>query len=220
MSSREAILSRLRARLDRQSDPEERRRDAEIRIKARSQTSLVPKIGRTEGRERIEQFVTMAEAGLAHVERLGSLASLPEALSNALRSRNLGQSIRCGEDPVFQQLDWGSIEVTRGVGRVEEPATLSMARYGVAETGTLALTSGPDNPVTLTFLGETHFVVLRASDVMANLEGVWAKLRAQGIDARTVNLVTGPSRTGDIAQQLELGAHGPVDLQIFLIDDV
>ena len=160
-----------------------------------------------------------AQAVNGHVTRIGSLAALPEALSTALRNRNLGQSVRCGGDPLFDQLDWGQVELSRGVGRVEEPATLSVADMGVAETGTLVLTSGPENPVTLTFLGETHFVVLKASDIQASLEGVWAQLRAAGVDPRTVNLVTGPSWTGDIAQQIELGAHGPVDVEIFLIDD-
>ncbi len=219
MSSREAIMSRLRARLDRASLPEDRKRDADTRIKSRTQTSLVPKIGRLEGRERIERFISVTQSVHGHVTRIGSLSALPEAVSTALRNRNLGQEVRCGGDPLFDQLDWGSVELSRGVGRVDEPVTLSVAQMGVAETATLVLTSGPENPVTLTFLGETHFVVLKASDVVSNLEGVWAKLRAAGVDPRTVNLVTGPSRTGDIAQQIQLGAHGPVDVEIFLIDD-
>ncbi len=36
---------------------------------------------------------------------------------------------------------------------------------------------------------------------------------------RTVNFITGPSRTGDIEQRIELGAHGPRRLHIILIDD-
>ena len=63
---------------------------------------------------------------------------------------------------MFAGLDWGTIEASQGTGRIEEPATLSRAEFGLAETGTLVLASGPDNPVTLTFLGETHFAVLRA----------------------------------------------------------
>lgn len=219
MSNRDAILGRLRSRLDAKTDQETRRLEADTRLRAQVQNSLVPKIGRTEGRERIDRFVRVAEAAQTKVRRIGSLAALPEALADALRERNLGLTVRCGDDPLFNQLDWGPVELSRGPGRIEEPASLSVARWAAAETGTLALTSGPDNPVTLTFLGETHFVVLRAKDIAAGLEGVWAKLRAAGIDPRTVNLVTGPSRTGDIAQKLEFGAHGPVELQVFLIED-
>ena len=85
---------------------------------------------------------------------------------------------RCASatDPMFAGLDWGTIETSQGVGRIEEPATLSRAAFGLAETGTLVLASGPDNPVTLTFLGETHFVVLREADICGGFEDFWERL--------------------------------------------
>jgi L-lactate utilization protein LutC len=79
------------------------------------------------------------------------------------------------------------------------------------------LASGPDNPVTLTFLGETHFVVLREADICAGFEDLWAAWRARGLDPRTVNMVTGPSRSADLGQVLQLGAHGPVALHVFIV---
>ena len=36
---------------------------------------------------------------------------------------------------------------------------------------------------------------------------------------RTVNLVTGPSRSGDIDKTLFMGAHGPRRLHIVVVDD-
>jgi L-lactate dehydrogenase complex protein LldG len=36
---------------------------------------------------------------------------------------------------------------------------------------------------------------------------------------RTVNFITGPSRTGDIKQRIQLGAHGPRRLHIVLVDE-
>jgi L-lactate dehydrogenase complex protein LldG len=36
---------------------------------------------------------------------------------------------------------------------------------------------------------------------------------------RNVMLVTGPSRSADIEQALELGAHGPRRLHVVLLDD-
>jgi L-lactate utilization protein LutC len=123
-----------------------------------------------------------------------------------------------GAEPMFAGLDWGTLEASRGVGRLEEPATLSRAEFGLAETGTLALASGPDNPVTLTFLGGTHFAVLRASDICGGFEDFWTAWRARGLDPRTLNFVTGPSRSADIGQVLQLGAHGPVALHVFILD--
>ena len=97
---------------------------------------------------------------------------------------------------------------------------VSHADAGVAETGTLVLTSGPDNPTTLNFLPDHHIVVVDASTVSGDYETVWADLRRRfgaGAMPRTVNLVTGPSRSADIGQVLQLGAHGPVAVHIFVL---
>ena len=91
---------------------------------------------------------------------------------------------------------------------------------GVAETGTLVLTSGTDNPTTLNFLPETAIVVIDAADIAGDYETVWDRLRAadgNGALPRTVNLITGPSRSADIEQTLLLGAHGPRSLHIVVV---
>ncbi|MEM9371644.1 MAG: LUD domain-containing protein, partial [Pseudomonadota bacterium] len=164
----------------------------------------------------VEQFIAKAVAADATASRIASTDDLPKALAEELRNRNLPAQIRTGSDPVFDR-DWGTVERTIGPGRIEEPATLSRAPFGVAETGTLIFTSGPENPVTLTFLGETHFAVVRAEDIRPGFDEMWADWRASGLDPRTTNMVTGPSRSGDIGQVLQLGAHGPVALHIFVI---
>lgn len=218
MSARDRILNRIRSRA---AGADEAAREAAVaaRLAARGGDGPRPSQSRSEGAARVERFIAKAEAADATVSRIASLADLPAALSDALRQRNLGPSVRMGADPALAALDWGGIETSVGVGRLEEPATLSIAPYGLAETGTLALCSGPDNPVTLTFLGETHFVALRASDIHAGFEDLFAAHRASGRDPRTLNFVTGPSRSADIGQKLQLGAHGPVALHVFLIEE-
>jgi L-lactate utilization protein LutC len=176
----------------------------------------VPAQAAAEGAERLAQFEAKARATDATLTRLAGWEELPRALSEELRARNLPAAIRTGTDPAFER-DWGSLERTVGPGRLSEPAALSRAALAMAETGTLVLESGPENPVTLTFLAETHFVALEAADIRAGFEDMWAEWRRRGSDPRTVNLVTGPSRSADIGQTLQLGAHGPVALHIFLI---
>lgn len=209
MSARDRILDRVRRAAGATRDEATRRAEASDRLaEAGRQTAPIPAMARTEGEERIAQFEAKLRAVDGTVTHLPGFEALPAALADELRARNLPHAIRMGEEPAFADLDWGTLDVSRGTGRLEEPATLSRAAYGVAETGTLTLLSGPDNPVTLTFLGETHFVALRRSDVLAGLDDVWAALRASGRDPRTVNFVTGPSRSADIGQVLQLGAHG------------
>ena len=97
---------------------------------------------------------------------------------------------------------------------------VSPAFAGVAETGTLVMASGPENPTTLNFLPDNHIVVLQAQDIAGDFESVWARLRearGKGAMPRTLNMITGPSRSADIEQTLLLGAHGPRNLHIVLV---
>ncbi|HUS55417.1 MAG TPA: LUD domain-containing protein [Thermohalobaculum sp.] len=176
----------------------------------------IPVAAQTIGPARIAQFIAKATAVDTTVSRIASLEDLPKALAEELRSRNLPAAIRTGHDPIFER-DWGTVEHSTGPGRLDEPATLSRAHLGMAETGTVVLASGAENPVTLTFLGETHFVVIAAADIKAGFEDMWAEWRKRGLDPRTVNLVTGPSRSADIGQTLQLGAHGPVAVHVFVV---
>ncbi len=219
MSARDRILGKLSQKLG-PADAGTRRHWAEERVAAKKQTAPIPSFAALDGDARIERFCDEARKVHAEVERLSDISELPERLAAAMRARNQPLEVRMGEDPLFQDLDFGVIETSVGTGRLEEPATLSRATSAAAETGTLCLTSGRDNPATLTFLGDTHYVVIYASQIQAGLEGVWVALREMGIDPRTVNFVTGPSRTADINQTLELGAHGPIALHIFVIDDL
>ncbi len=214
MSARETILARIRRSAKAEGD---RAANVRARLSGAAQP-LTPRQGQTAGEERTLQFIAKAESVDATVTRLARLDDLPAALAEELRNRNLPAAIRTGEDPAFDR-DWGTVERTKGTGRIEEPATLSRAPLAMAETGTLVLASGPENPVTLTFLGETHFVVIRESDIQAGFEDMWAEFRNRGLDPRTVNMVTGPSRSADIGQRLQLGAHGPVALHVFVVGE-
>jgi L-lactate dehydrogenase complex protein LldG len=89
----------------------------------------------------------------------------------------------------------------------------------VAETGTLVLTSGPESPTTLNFLPDTHIAVVNRSQITGRYEDVWDKIRDNGALPRTVNMISGPSRTGDIEQTIQLGAHGPRRLHILILDE-
>ncbi len=73
--------------------------------------------------------------------------------------------------------------------------------------------------MTLGFLPDTHIVVLRASQIVAHYEQAFELVSAEtgGSVPRTLNLVTGASRTGDIGGKIVMGAHGPRRLAVFLL---
>jgi L-lactate dehydrogenase complex protein LldG len=134
-------------------------------------------------------------------------------------------SLRRGADPRLAAMPWDkerTLEVTTGRSDGRDLVAISHAFGAAAESGTLMLLSGADNPTTLNFLPDTHIVVIAAADVAGDYETVWQRLRERygaGEMPRTVNLITGPSRSADIAQTLILGAHGPRRLHVMVVGD-
>src|ERR1700675_3183206 len=113
-------------------------------------------------------------------------------------------------DPELDGIPWDArrlLAIRRGRAEPGDAVSLTPCLAGIAETGTLMLVSGVDTPTTLNFLPDTHIIVLRAGQVVASYEDGWDLVRARSHGAgwpRTVNLITGPSRTGDIEQRIQL----------------
>lgn len=217
---REDVLSRVRAHLGVRGDEPGRRGLVQSRLR-NPKANIIPERAQRPRAELIKLFQTMLESCGAKVSRVRSLKALPEAIAAALRENNLPSRVRIGSDPIFDDLRAtpGLIEVLSGRAEADGAAGLSHAFAGAAESGTLFLVSGPDNPSTLNFLPETHAVVILASDISGSYEEAWAKLRGvygSGNMPRTVNLISGPSRTADIEQTIVMGAHGPKNLLVLI----
>lgn len=222
MSGRDAILGRLRRSLAVSGDETERQNVVDERLTL-SPKGVIPARGQLPQAERVALFIDQAEKVSSSVERIASYDDLPEALQAFLRGRNLPASLRRGEDPRLAAAPWDKVptlEVAVGPSDGTDPVGLSHAFAGIAETGTLVLQSGSDNPTTLNFLPETHIVVIDAADIAGDMETIWATVREEhgkGAMPRTINMVTGPSRSGDIEQKILLGAHGPRSLHIIVV---
>ena len=222
MTARAAVLGKIRRALKATASEEERRRAVADRLAAH-RANLVPARGRLDKAARVDLFCAMAEKVSASVRRLGRAEDVPAAVANHLRQHNLPAEIRVGSDPLLGALPWDNApNVTRRAGASEgsDAVSLSRAFAGVAESGTLVLLSGVDNPTTLNFLPDTHIVVVEAAEIAGDYESVWRRLReryGEGEMPRTVNFVTGPSRSADIEQTLILGAHGPRALHILVV---
>ena len=167
------------------------------------------------------QWATTNNATVARVARV----DVPAEVSSYLSRNNLPARAAIAPSPELDALDWSSqklLELRRGRAEGSDAVAITPAFAAIAETGTLVMASSPEHPVTLNLLPDTHIVVLKESDVVGGYEDVWQRLRARyGKDRmpRTVNTITGPSRTGDIEQAMELGAHGPRRMHIIVVPD-
>lgn len=223
MSAREDILSNIRRSLGVNGREAPRISAVQERLRA-APRGVMPLRGQVSGDERVALFRAEAERVAATVAEVARPQDIVSEAARYLREHNLPATLRMGADARFAELDWSetAIEVTHGPSKGDDLNGLSHAFGAIAETGTIAMTSGPGNPTTLNFLPDNHIVVLREADLMGDAESLWDRLRAaygKAIAPRTVNLITGPSRSGDIEQQIVLGAHGPRRLHIIILRD-
>ena len=164
----------------------------------------------------VEAFAEGARRANAEVRFIDSEAEAPQAIAELLRDRNLPAIVHV--PPNASALPWASAPGLTLEHSAPGPddASVAVAPFGIAETGTLAYLSRADSPPPWHFRAGFEIAVVRAETILPRMEDVLARVKTKGLPS-TLNFVTGPSRTGDIEQTLELGAHGPKALAILIV---
>ena len=222
--SKDAILSAIRRGLKRGPLPADQRAMLDGRLMSHPR-HLIPARSRLPRPDQVMLFIRNVEKEFGSVARVGDAGEVPGAVADYLAQQNLAPRFVMAPHAELEALPWSAKPMLEFEARRAQADDLVSVQHGfaaIAETGTLMLPSGPQRPTTLNILAETEIVVLRASRVVGAYEEAWDLLRdgrSEGFMPRNVMLVTGPSRSADIEQTLELGAHGPRRLHIVLIDD-
>jgi L-lactate dehydrogenase complex protein LldG len=149
---------------------------------------------------------------------IASDAELVRAVADYLDKQNLAKKLCVAPHPLLTGVEWpNEWQVARGHTQGDDRVGFTVAFCGIAETGSLMLLSGPESPTTLNFLPDDFLCLLPESRIVPRLEDAWALLRAErGSMPRATNIITGPSRTADVEQTIQLGAHGPRRLHVLL----
>lgn len=219
--SRRRILSRIRAA---QGRPEQSKaREEEINFNYIAQRPVGPQPG--VGNDLLGRFTEQSARLQSTVCLVDTLEEVPAAVAEYLQSRRLPMSAVIWES--FAGLDWRSaqLNVEARAPYRDDPAPDLVGITGcfaaIAETGTLALLSGPQTPASMALLPETHIAVVAKSRIVAHMEDVFALLRHErGLPPRALNFISGPSRTGDIEQTIVLGAHGPYRVHLVIVSGI
>ncbi len=164
----------------------------------------------------LARFIERATLHACSHERLASLAEVPARALAWLATRGEPGALSVAAPLVG--LNWpADLRVDTGAASEATVAAVSLAFAGIAESGTLVMHSGPESPITHNFVPEFHVIVLHLEDLLPDQEAVWTKLRATGAMPRALNLIAGPSRTGDVEQTIQIGAHGPRAVHLLLV---
>ncbi|MCA3219429.1 MAG: lactate utilization protein [Burkholderiales bacterium] len=171
----------------------------------------------------------MSERMSSTVDEVPRRADAPAAIARYLQARNLGTKAVIW--PLLADLDWGGAGLQVQARPPRRDESMGSDKIGItgcfcalAETGTLVLLSGPQSYASTHLLPETHVALVPASRIVATMEDAFALMRAelggvQQMMPRAVNMVSGPSRTGDIEQTIVLGAHGPFRVHLVVLAD-
>jgi len=220
-ASRAAVLASVRKALGKTGPDAQRKADADAYIAAHRQgpRPAMPA-------DLVARFLTRATDMASTVERIAAVGDVPASVARYLDALDLPPMLAQQKShegvcwPEFAALDWAGAGLA-----IEARPTVGNDRLGItgcfcaiAETGTLAFVSGPDTPTATALLPDTHIAVVRAERIVSGMEEAFALVRdeCRGMP-RALNMISGPSRTGDIEQTIVLGAHGPYRVHLLLV---
>lgn len=101
-------------------------------------------------------------------------------------------------------------------------AGLTTCEALITRTGSILVSSANAGGRRLSVYPATHLVIAKASQLVPDIKDGLQRVRDKYKEnfPSMVSLVSGPSRTADIEKTLVMGAHGPKQLVLFLIDDL
>lgn len=220
-AERDAVLGRVRAALGKRERDAKAIADAQAIIVAHTQGPR-PRLPA----DLVLRFLQRATDMESTVERIGNRREIPTAVARYLDALVLPELLAQQKSrrgvcwPEFGDLDWAGagLDIQARPTTGDDRLGITGAFCAIAETGTLVILSSADTPTATTLLTDTHIAVLRAERVVAGMEEAFALIRRElGRLPRAVNMISGPSRTGDIEQTIVLGAHGPYRVHILVV---
>lgn len=226
MADREAFLQNIRSRLRDRAAPQEEYRPThapDVAWTRAAEHTAEPEIEDPSAR-----FLEELRALGGHGERVADLDRARGYIVALARDRGAELLLRW-DDPDLERLGVDAalaeagveVAVWRDLADFREVAAragvgLTTAEYAVAETGSVAIASGPGRGRSVTLLPPTHVAVLPVERVVATVAetiGLYAREELPS----NVCLHSGPSRSGDIEQSLAIGVHGPGDVHVLLV---
>ncbi|AOR68725.1 lactate utilization protein C [Burkholderia stabilis] len=148
----------------------------------------------------------LAEAGVRRLlldPARAESAALARALPDAIAPVPFDRPIDAWKNELFDTIDAG----------------FTVARSGIAATGTVVLAPDPGTPRTVSLVPPLHVALVHAHTLHADLHAAARAERWHAGMPTNLVLVSGPSKTSDIQQTLAYGAHGPRRLWVVIVTD-
>ena len=216
-SSRDAILARLRS-----GDADKDLPASDFEVMAEKNWSRD---------EKIERLETMMSAVNTELHRT-SEADWPGLVANLLGKRDITSLLIGTNNRLMDRLQ-GAWKGQEGAPKIQlydrtyederaevfsAPASLTSTRGATAETGSLIVWPNAAEPRLLSLVPPVHIALLDADSLHNSF---WQAMTSEGWKnglPTNALLISGPSKTADIEQELNYGVHGPKELIVLIID--
>ncbi|MBP0590065.1 lactate utilization protein C [Paraburkholderia sp. LEh10] len=129
-------------------------------------------------------------------------AALQQALPSAIAARTYDQPIEDWKAELFDTIDAG----------------FTVARSGIASTGTLIVAPDARSPRTMSLVPPLHIALVYADSLHVDLHAAMRAEHWQAGMPTNLVMISGPSKTSDIQQTLAYGAHGPRELWVVIVE--
>jgi L-lactate dehydrogenase complex protein LldG len=131
------------------------------------------------------------------------------------------EHIFCSEPAIREFMDRAGIPYVHdfeSIGDIE--VAFTGCEFLIARTGSIMVSSYQGSGRRAFAHAPVHVVIARTSQVVFEIGEALAAVKSKYPEMPSqVSMITGPSRTADIEKTLVLGAHGPRDLYVFLLND-
>ena len=192
--------------------------------------------------ELIEELVVSAEAAGWIVRRAGSsdAAAYVRQVAETLESTSVLRSDHAVLDEIglegalegtaiaIQRIAHDESGPSREVQRAKFREDMIVADIGVtgvnhaiAETGSVSIAAGRGVSRLISLLPPVHIAVVRPAQIVPSLDELFSLRRSEFMENGSLdytNIISGPSRSGDIEQTLIKGMHGPREVHMVILE--
>ncbi len=216
MDSRTRIIERIRKAIGSQNTGDDIEAEFNALCQAQADTPAQPSLSHV---ETVSRFMSEAQRNGAVVTEVDDMDQVYAWLENEAQTSEIPPTVTLSPWAAEVRQDWGTLNVATGAPQPIQSWGLVRAHSGIAETGTI-MSLSRECPSSLLFLVERLVVLIDKQDIVRFQEDAWDRLLDGQALPRTVNLITGPSRTADIEQQIQIGAHGPRRADYLIVESL
>lgn len=142
------------------------------------------------------------------------------AIKEQIKKRNL-KNVFCLESEFKENLhDVAHIQIDNSHDFESIDATITACEALISRTGSILVSSKSDSGRRFNVIPSTHIVIAYKNQILIDIiDGLkYLEEKYSNNQPSMISLISGPSRTADIEKTLVMGAHGPKEILLFLVN--